>query len=52
MPNYTFTIVLMDSGLPYPDLKSAKKDAEEWATEIAQSENCLVASVKVEEDES
>jgi len=52
MPNYTMTITLMDSGLPYPNKESAKKDAEDWATELAEGENCMVAKVEVTEDES
>lgn len=50
MPNYTFTVTLMDSGLPYPTKEEAEKDAKEWADEIATTENCMVAKVEVTED--
>ena len=51
MKLFTFTVTLIDSGLPYPDLTSAQKDADEWAQEIAQTETCTVAEVKVTEDD-
>jgi len=51
MKLYNFTIRLMDTGLPYPSIESAKKDAEEWAAEIAQTENCTVVDVEVMEAE-
>jgi hypothetical protein len=41
----------MDTGLPYPDLESARKDADEWAHSIADSENCMVVDVEVMEQE-
>lgn len=47
MDNYTFTVTLIDYALPYPSMESAKKDAEEWAKEIAVTENCIVGEVKV-----
>lgn len=52
MPSYTMTVILMDSGLPYPDKESAEKDAKEWGEGLAISENCMLAEVKVTEDES
>lgn len=50
MKNYTFIITLYDSGLPYPNREEAQKDADEWAQEIADSENCVVANVQVDEE--
>jgi hypothetical protein len=51
MKLYTFELTLTDSGLPYPNIESAKKDAEEWAKDLADSENCTVSQVKVVEDD-
>jgi hypothetical protein len=52
MPNYTFTVTLMDSGLPYATKEEAEKDAKEWADEIAAVDGaCMVAKVEVTEDE-
>lgn len=48
---YTFYVTLADSGLPYPDYASALKDADEWACGLADTENCMVAAVKVIEEE-
>lgn len=50
MKLYNFTIRLMDTSLPYPDYESALKDAQEWANDIADSENCMVVDVEVMED--
>jgi hypothetical protein len=47
---YTFQVTLIDSGLPYPNMEEAEKDAKEWANELAQTENCQVAQVLVTED--
>jgi hypothetical protein len=49
MPLYNFTIRLMDTGLPYPNLEEAKESCEEWANEIAQTENCTVVDFDVME---
>lgn len=52
MPNYKFIITLYDSGLPYPDKESAKEAADEWAADIADTEDCQVANVQVDLDEN
>jgi hypothetical protein len=46
---YNMTIRLMDTGLPYPNKESAEQDATEWAQSIADSENCMIVDVVVEE---
>lgn len=53
MKNYSFTVVLYDSGLPYPDKESAEKDCREWGEGIAATENCQMAicEVKCEDEE-
>lgn len=51
MKLYTFYITLTDTGLPYPDYESALKDADDWATGIADTENCMVSRVIVLEEE-
>lgn len=51
MKTYKFIITLYDTGLPYPDRASAEKDADEWAQGIADTENCLVADVQVDEED-
>jgi hypothetical protein len=50
MDNYTFKVVLVDSGLPYSTKEDAEHDAREWADGIADSENCMVAEVTVEKE--
>jgi hypothetical protein len=49
---YTFTVTLVDSGLPYNTIEEAKKDADEWAKDMAATEDCQVASVVVREERS
>lgn len=51
MKLYTFTITLIDTGLPYPSKAEAIKDANESANEIATAEGYTVAKVEVTEDE-
>lgn len=51
MKLFNMTIRLMDTGIPYPSLEEAKKAAEEWANDIAASENCTVVDVEVMEAE-
>ena len=51
MKLYNFTITLYDGGLPYPNKADAQKAADEWAQEIATTENCQVANVQVDEEE-
>lgn len=50
MKTYKFIITLYDSGLPYPNKVEAQKDADIWAKEIADTENCQVADVQVDEE--
>jgi hypothetical protein len=49
--NYTFTVILYDSGLPYPNKEDALHDCREWAEGIAATENCQIATIEVKVDE-
>lgn len=50
MRTYNFMVTLIDAGLPYPNIESATKDADEWAAELANLHICTVYEVRVEED--
>lgn len=48
---YTMQITLIDTAQPYPNKEEAEKDAQEWAQSIADAENCMIAEVKVTEEQ-